>query len=460
MKKFSLLLVLAFLLMAVGTYPVLAQDQAPQYGYIPLLSEGYDTSMPREMASREIYNRLLGKLLDARRQGIITDFEPDFYGGYVKVTLANGGDAGQVGAMQILTDFEQAYTPPPAQNRDQQGGMDGVATPSVSMRLYSDCFEMRDIGANSNVKGTVTSSGKIVGYVVGSADADGFFAGCFVRTKIIPGYLVKLQTFNTSGTLLKTFYTYVPKMTILTVDKTQAIVTGTAPAGKAFRAYWYHENLDAGRTVLETNLTGTVPSTWGWKVDFGAQKMRGGDTIEFTLPNYSTYFNFYTSMILPRIWCETNSNHCVVDGFPNKAVSMSITHAGTKYSFSGKSDWGGYFGVDLVDSNQEPIFLAVGDVVTGTGATTFTIPLVTAVPYPAYDKVIGKAPKYTFFSTWVGNLSTNTWDGVWAYSNSTGKYISDYSGRFDIPADLGQAGVWHMDKITGNAVLYLYWIEK
>ena len=110
MKKMGLVIAFLLIICTLGVHPVAAQTNA--YGYIPLLQEGYDTTLPRQIVSHQIYDLLVFDLLKAREQGQITGFEPDFYGGFVRVTLPHGASLRDSSALDIRSTLDEAVVRP------------------------------------------------------------------------------------------------------------------------------------------------------------------------------------------------------------------------------------------------------------------------------------------------------------------------------------------------------------
>lgn len=491
MKKFRILLVLCFLLSSVGIGAVSAQDS--QTGYIPLLAADYNTAIPREETSHLRLQFLLPELLKAQHQGLITSFEPDYYGGFVKVTYSAGFNASEQLGVQMVSSMMDAVTPPPSGTPDtsssdtQEKGtpppsetlvnldgssfdVQGAVTPPPSeispihestytpwtyIRTYSNCVEMDDLGANAHVLGTLTASGQVVAIFDATADSSGYLWACFsgFYSTVVPGYVVNFKIYNSVGTYLKTITATIPRITFKTYNLAQAIVTGTATAGKPFTAYWSQHNLDAGNTYTSTPKTGTVSSTGAWSVDFGTQIMRGGSWVGFDLP-VTANLVVSNSFWLPYLYCELGGNWCELYNIPNTSVSISITHAGVTHKFSGKTNHSGYFDVYLVNSNQEPIFLSAGDLISGTGANAYLITTLTVLPHPTTDKITGSAPANNYF--WVELRTSGNWYDKWTHSDSAGNYVANFSGIVDIPVGPILVEVPFTNRVTGNVTYYVY----
>ncbi|MDP2966435.1 MAG: hypothetical protein Q8N39_10455 [Pelolinea sp.] len=453
MKKLGFVLILAFILGATGVGSVSAEEFA--YGFIPLLAKDYNTGIPREVQSRENFNIILPELVRAMQVGSISDYEPDFYAGVVKVTYLPGLNPANVLRVPFYTNMRDAVIPPasPDSSRGSSAG-----TPTIYMTLYSSCFDMSNMGANYRVKGSLrTSAGVVVANYDGYADSGGYLWDCFNwgGSDVIPGFIVKFQRFNTSGVWKGTYSASAPRITIKTLNKATGIVTGTGPKLSSFYARWWHPNLDARNTSQFKSINGTVKGTGAWSANIAVTNMRGDDYFGFDVKRTAN-MRFYYNWWLPALYCRLGDNYCFLESFPNKLVNLSITHAGIKHDFSGKINNYGYFGAFLEDNNQEPIFLAVGDTILGTGVTTYKLPLITAIPNAITDKITGKAPKNSYFEVELGIAGTGWSYWKWAHSDASGNYVADFSGIVDIPDDPVTANVYYKYKTTGNLVYYTY----
>jgi hypothetical protein len=227
-----------------------------------------------------------------------------------------------------------------------------------------------------------------------------------------------------------------------------AVVYGTAAAGKTLSFWWSHPNLDAGATSLEVGKTAAASSTGKWSVDFGSQAMRGNDFLSLTQTVNSNLFA-ENDFWLPSLSCGIGYNWCSLSTLPNLSVSLKITHAGVLHTFTGKTDNSGNFIGYLVDNNQEPIFLASGDGISGTGATAFRLSKLTEIIHPSTGKITGVAPANSYFEVAFRELGTSVWSGQWVHSDSAGNYSADFSS-VGIPTDPISVWVSYINRVTGN----------
>ena len=450
MKKFGLVMAVIFILCALGTQPVSAQE--PEYGYVPLLSEGYDTSLPRELVSRESFERLLPRLMDAKAEGIITDFEPDFFGGFVRVTSPSATLRGGAGAFPVKAEMWDAIVRPPTPNtRDIQR----TATISIELYMYSRCFIFSGAGAGTHIKGTIsTSAGELLGAIDAFADGDGYLYDCFVGDgHAVPGYKVTLKRFNPSTEVQLSSHTLiVPRTTFKSFTKSDALVSGTATPNLTYTISWFHPNLDAGRTNTYKTLSGTVAADGKWAGNFTGS-FRGSDSIYLYLKK--GVFSIGSGFAIPFLDCRLRTNYCTLYGLPKKPVELTIKHGGILYRFTGTSSVSGYFYGALETAAGDPILLSVGDRITGTDTIAFNLPALTMSVNRLTDRVSGKAPPNKFFEVaWYGIQSSYTiYDYVWAGSGATGDYTAIFPS--DIP-DSGfmETDIYYTDPATGNVTSY------
>jgi hypothetical protein len=288
----------------------------------------------------------------------------------------------------------------------------------------------------------------------GIADSSGNLSSCFdgSYSKLIPGYIVNFKFYSSSGTFLKAVTGTIPRFTVTKFDMLNAVISGTASAGKALDFFWSHPNLDAANTVLQVSKSGTASSTGKWSVDFGSQAMRGNDYFSVSYSITQTFIAF-NQFWLPSLSCGIRSNSCVLTAIPNSSVSLSITHAGVMHTFTGKTDNTGFFYGYLVDGNQEPIFLSAGDVISGTGATSYKLPNLTAVSHPTTGKITGMAPANSYFVVAFRKLGMNDWNWRWVHSDSAGNYSADFSS-VGIPTSPITIHIDHTNKVTGNHTFF------
>jgi len=465
-KKLSIVLVLCFVLSTVGIGSVSAQDS--QTGYIPLLTADYDTTIPRQESSRAQFRLLLPDLLKAQEQGLISSFEPDYYGGFISVNYPGVISAESTFSSPVYANLDEVIIPPPHDNAispeiigsentdsaDVSPEVEGLYTPMAYIQPYSSCVNMNSLGANARVKASLSRAGTVIAVFDATADSDGYLWECFdgAYASLVPGYSVSFKIYSSSAVYLKTITATVPRIVFTAIDQAQATISGTALAGKAYTATWWQQNLDAGRTWARVEKTGTVTSAGTWKVDFGTTAIRGNAEIDFTLPvnaNIIAQVYFYA----PSLECNLTSYYCSLNNLPNKTVTMTITHGGVKYTMTGKTNKWGYIYQYLENSYGDPIFLAVGDTITGTGATTLQLRPLSATPNATTNKVTGVAPANTYFYVIFWPVNSNGYVN-WTHADSTGRYSSDFTWA-DIPTGPITSEVEYMSKTTGNYTFYI-----
>jgi hypothetical protein len=456
MKTQKLILALVIILsMGIGTAS--ADQGGISYAFIPLNYQGGDPAAPLEVQSMHSFDRLASKFHAAQQQGDIIAFEPELSFGFIKVQYRSGFDITSLVGIPVYDDIHTALALNTFREKKQsQIQKDGV--PRLQVDLYGSCFEGFDLGANRHIVASLRDkTGRVVANYEGNADGDGWLWDCFnwsgPYTSAVPGYKITFQRYNGS-TILGTYSSNVPMIKFTSVNKATATVTGIAPAGKPYDAYWGHPKLDLGDNYLWIEKEGTVPVTSHWSVDFGTLSMRGHDYTDFWVwPN--SHFGFGRYFYVPAAYCELGSNYCHFHGFPGQAATFTITHAGVPRTFTGKFDIWGYFYAELLDANLDPIFLAAGDKVSGTGITKYVLPKLTATPQYLSDKVTGQAPANRNFYVELYLADSDLWYYRWVHSDATGKYTADFSSSLDIkPEDTLTLNVYYRDPGTGNDTDY------
>lgn len=455
MKRMGLVIVFLLLLSAIGVSP--ADAQSPEFGYIPLLQPGYNASLPREFVSQQSYDLIALKLLQAQSQGVISSFEPDYYGGFVRVTMPPGGlrmDSG----LDMRTDLNDVLVPPsPA---EMASGRQADET-YISFSIYSSCFYVSNLATGTMVTAMLkTPGGETTGAAYGLADATGYYWGCFggPMPTVIPGYkIVVTRKFRTETPVV--YRTVVPGANFKSVTKSTATVFGKAPANLEYALDWIHYSLAATNTPRMLRIEGTVPASGDWSASYateypGSGAFRGGDELTLILRK-DTHFNFSYRMRVPYLICQLRSPVCVYRGIPKQAVTVTIKHAGQLHTFSGSVNRQGEFGVVLEDTLGNPILLKAGDVVTGTSAMNLTLPTLSSAVNRTTDKITGKAPINNYFEVGFTMLSSGTTNKVWIKTDALGNYVADFSTIGGIPSGVPLiTRLVYTPKNSGNVTLY------
>jgi hypothetical protein len=451
MKKFGLVIAVMFLLCALGTHPVSAQE--PEYGYIPLLSEGYDISLPRQLLSHQAFERMVPLLMEAKAKGIIIDFKPDLYGGFVRVTGPSAALRGSLDNLPVKADMWDAIVRPPS---SAETPATRSATLLISIDLYSSCFGIFNAGADQHIKGTMTTpSGELLGVIDAYADSGGQLWECFVGDgDAVPGNIVTFKRYVTGSGWL-TSKTTVPRAAFKTITNSTGIVTGTGTAGLGYLVYWYHPRLDASQGYDYDSITGTISSTGKWSADFPITFL--GQDWTYIRINKGVFY-FTRGVDVPHLSCRLRTNYCTLYNLPDIPVSITVKHGGVPYSFSGKTDTWAMFSVSLINTMGDPVLLSAGDTITGTGATTYNLPNLTMSVNRSTNTVSGKAPASKYFSvSWYTIPSTESgW--MWVGSTSSGAYTAAFSS--DIPdAGFLETDIYYTQPGTGNTTSYWKYFE-
>jgi len=458
MKTLRFLLAVLFLF-STGSGIVSASPPGVSYAFIPLISEGIDPAIPIEVSARHSFNRLVPLLTAAQRRGDIIVFEPELSFGFLKVQYRSGFDIAALVDRPVYDNIHSAVAATSPQVLSQINDLPPAPTPLFHLRLYNSCFWATGLGANRRVSTSMrTGSGRLVANYEGNADASGNLLDCFSWignwVNVMPTYRITFKRYN-GNTLLGTYSVTAQWIKFNSVNKLTSEVRGKAPAGKSFEATWEHPNLNLANNYLVVTKTGTVPGSGNWSVDFGTVSIRGGDEIEFW-DKQTANFEVGRRFIVPYSECELGGNNCTLYGYPGQAATLSIIHAGHTYTFNGVFDDRGEFFAELLSSSLNPIFLAAGDKVSGTGISPYNLPNLTAVLHAATDTVTGKAPPNKNFLVMLNVLQTSLDYRDWVHSDASGNYTADFSGSVDIkPAQSYAMGVFYVNPTTGNDTGYI-----
>ena len=460
MKSVRMLLILVFILVTgIGT--ATADSQGESYAFIPLDSQIHSSTSHALDQARQGYSRLAHLLLVAQSRGDVIAFEPEFSAGFVKVQYRSGFDIASWVGMSIYPEIHSAIAATSIQELGNNETYTTAAIPSFTIELFGSCFSGSKLGANRHIIASLRDNNNlIVSNYDGDADGSGNIEDCFdwsgPVSDFLPGYRVKFQRLSGS-TLLSSHTTEIPWIKFLSAKKSTSAVTGKGPGGKSFTAVWEHPALDVPGNYLTVTKTGNVSVYGDWSVDFGTTAMRGDDYIEFKVKQTANIY-IYRSFWLPSVYCGLGDNWCDLYGFPLKDASLSITHSSKTYTFQGKFDNWGWFGVDLVTFSKLPIFMIAGDTVSGTGISSpHQLPNLTAIPHPNADTVTGKAPPSRNFWVWIEIANSGNWYSRWSHTNSLGNYMADFSTSVDIlPNQPVTAEVFYKDPTTGYVTVYLF----
>jgi hypothetical protein len=435
-----------------------AQAQGGVTGYVPLLRQ-INPGIPLYTQARQAFDRLAPDLLAARRQGRLLDFQPDFSAGLLMVKYLPGADLasalpGLEPPVSIHVAIASLARLEPARPAPKTAAFD----PHFNLTLGSSCLKMVNLGDSTRVVGSLRDkTGRQLAVLEGTADATGYLRDCFDSSgafnAVMPGYKATFKLYDTTGVLLGSYIGTAPAISFTSFDKTNAVLSGKGPALKAFSAKWSHLLLtDTSGSVQEVTKTGAIPKTGAWTVDFGATKFRGGDSFYFTV-TASAAFTFERWFTIPYFYCKMGSNYCGLYGLPLQTATLTMTHAGIPYTFSGKFNYSGWFGGEAYDSTGLPVFTVAGDKISGTGLTAFLLPAMTSALDYNTDTVSGKIPANKYFMVWVKSALNSTWYGKWVHSNGTGLYTADFSAILDLDATHAyNSDLYYINPLTGNTI--------
>jgi hypothetical protein len=449
MKTLRFLLVMTFML-TLFVSPVQAQGGGSEMGFVSLLTQ-VDPAIPFRVQAQDAYERILPVLLAAQKSGTVLEFQPEFSVGVVKIKYAASARPAMLGGMKVYDDIHAAAIVP--HSFPDKGQVRTTFNPNFAIYLYESCVDVYGLGSGNRVVASLRNqAGQILGVFENYADSSGYTWDCFSGSygNVLPGYKVTFKVYNSLGGLRGTYSSSAPAISYTAMDPMNSIVSGTGPAGKAYNAWWFHCNLNAANTCYWTNQTGTISSAKTWSVDFGTTKFRGSDTI-WIYVNYGSRFSYDLWTRVHYSYCYLGADYCALMGFAKQAASMTITHAGTPYTFTGQSDFHGWFGSSLEDTSGLPIFLVAGDTFVGTGISLYSLPNLTAAVDFSTDVVSGKAPANKYF--WVGIYYpySGTWYDLWVHSNAYGNYSANFHSLVDLKStDAFIVEISYQDPVKGN----------
>jgi hypothetical protein len=327
--------------------------------------------------------------------------------------------------------------------------------PQFYLYLYESCFDANGVGANGHVVGNLRdATGRMISNFEGDADVDGYLYECFdgntAFNDVLPGYRVTFKVFNSSGAYQGAYAAVTPAVNITAFNKANSTMSGNGPAGKAYDAYWYHPNLNSTNTHLWKTVTGTISAAKTWSVDFGSVPFRGYDDLYLDAAAYPN-FTFERWLTVPFTYCDLGQNYCGGYGIPGQAATLSIKHAGVMYNFSGKFNNYGWFGTSLQNAAGYPIFLAVGDTVTGTGVPAWALTNMTAAINYTTDVVSGKAPASKWMSIGIKQPYSNNFYWKWMGTNAASNYAVNFHASMDLKITSAYTvSIEYINPATGN----------
>ena len=454
MKALRVLLVFIFTLTLFSSSTAQAKG-GERYGFMPLVKQ-VDASVPLRIQSQRAINRLMPELLAAQNKGEILDFEPELSAGILKIKYAAGTNKSTLGTTQVFDNIHTAVAMVPHTEPVHTQTVSGPA-PSFLIGLYSSCFIISDLNSNAYVIASLRNkNGITMATYAGNASSGGFLTDCFdytgIYSDILPGYKLTYVVYDTfGGAVLGNYTTLAPPINVPAINKKTSILTSASSPSKAYSIWWYHDNLNASNSFLAINKTGIIPATGKWSIDFGTVMFRGGDEFDMDVTQ-NVNFTFTRTYTVPYLYCQLASNYCTLHGSPLMPASVSIVHAGKRYTFKGAFSACGCFSVNLLSPAGTPISLVFGDKISGTGVSAYGLPRLKAVADLATDVVSGTAPAYRYFEVDVKDSYSYTWYSNWVHTNAAGNYASSFASQFDMmPGYPFVIEVYYVDILTGNA---------
>lgn len=454
MKLTRIMLIVVFLFALISTP---AQAQGGRVGWVVLVPQP-DPNQPLEYQVRLMLGQLLPELLSAKKAGLVARYKVDYFVGLLSIEYTGSLPESLLrGRLPVYADQHEAIARLQPIQPGVQGSGDVIAagTPHFTFGLYSQCVGVFNAGANSRVLIYVKDSiGNSVGVGENKMDASGGGVVCLNSTYVVPGNKITAKVYTPANLLLGTYTATTPTLTFTAINKANSVVSGKAPASKAYSIKWSHKAQDALGGYGSQTLTGTVSGAGDWSKDFGASPFVGGDEFEITV-TLSANFYFHTRFVAPVIYCFLSYGQCTVFGIPRQAASLSITHAGVTHTAAGKFGNDGSFTNNLLDALGNPIVLASGDTVTGTGLPAWTLPTLSAAINYTTDVVSGSAPANRWFDVQVSALQTWVHYVGRPQSNAQSLYSYDFTSKLDLqPLSVYEIAVIFTSPVTGNMT---YW---
>ena len=476
MKKILRVLLVLMVLLSPGSLGVQAQAAPTALAYLPLLSHSAGSVSPEgsipgslvqlHTLDRQAYDRLAPALMQARQNGLVVRFAPDFLAGLVMVEYVAGTNlASRLGSIQPVFATPQAVLGYTQSGAAMKNALPAAAAASPYMYLYQNScsFFGGNLGAGDTYRAYLKdTSGRLVANTWGTLNNSGGFNDCFggLWGGIAPGFSFTFKVYSPSGnTLLHTYATTVARIDITSIDISAKIVKGTAPAYSMLTMELFHPKLDSTGGETYTGMYTKSSNAGAWQANFGTAAMRGGDEVDGIWSKPATIFFFDACLFAPVIDCSLGGNWCQSSGIPAASASLFFKHGGNTYTYTGMFDAKGWFGASLHGAHMTPIFLKAGDQAGGTGVTTLTLPSLTATPNAASDTVTGAAPANRWFTVELDKYDPGSggWYEYkrWVHANAAGNYSASFSGSVDITAaDQMNLFVYFINPATGDETYY------
>jgi hypothetical protein len=454
-------LIFALFVLSLALSAVPAQAAGDSLVYVALVTQP-DSQVPLAVRAHREFQRLAPRLLSAQQAGYLIDFNTEFSVGIVMLRFAGGADVAADTATRMLgrpvyRDINEALWAVPRER--QTGPVTTAIEAQFFINGYESCF-WGNVPPNSHIVAILKDNLNVLQAKTrldedDDGSDDGAFFGCFdwsYYNQVVPGSRVIFRVYDDAGgTLLGVFGATAPVLTFTGLNKATAVVTGTGPAGKPFNLYWSQPRLNANNAWAENTVNGTISAAKKWSGDVSPGKIRGDAYISVSVPLTANVV-FQHDMLASRIHCTLGGNFCDIQGFPYQAVTFKWTRGATTYTFSGRADSWGWFGVNLYNPAGIPIIIKAGDKVTGTNVPVYTLPALSlnAFDFPN-DIISGKAVPSKFFSVGVQTDSTDDWEWFWAGSAANGVFSVDTTGDIDLDiTEATEAEIWYVDPATGN----------
>jgi hypothetical protein len=363
----------------------------------------------------------------------------------------------------VYSDVHQALRAVPHERPAQPAG--GVSPAVISAHFYLFLYE-------SCFSGSVPVDAHVIAVLKDNAGnllakrqfneqddgaSDGEFWTCFDWSsfhELFPGYRVTFKVYGApGGALLGTFNAPVPNIRFTGLNKAQAQVSGTGPAGKAFTLWWSQHRLNAAGTWAGNTVNGTITPGGTWFADVSTGSIRGGAQLYLRVEQ-TPAVSVDLSMHAPNIYCQLRGPYCSIYGFPLQTLTIQLKKGATTYTRSGQADSRGWLGVPFRTATGAPIVVQPGDMVAGTNVAWYTQPALTFNAFNfAGDIISGTAPPSKYFWIWVHayGWGPDWWHGYWKGSSAAGAFAVDTTADYNlVSTETSEAEIWFMHPATGN----------
>jgi hypothetical protein len=494
MKGFKKALVVLFVLAFIASVGATsASASGGTIGYLPMLPSQLSNA-PIQVQARMQYHLMLPQLLEAKRQGKILDFQPNFNDGVLMVTYPSLRVMSAVAGKSAFSNMRDAM---PKTNlatlapRNRTGSThvgNGTIRPNSASSDYSNiwfhnydsCYNVYAAdNTNTPINGAVVivqlknAAGSLLAIDTGTTDSQGGLYDCFdyplaIRNGVTPGEQVSFSIYD-PGDATTTYFgpVTVPTIQFASVVSKTGVLNIKSNADTVFGGsfwfmypYWSHWNADYSYTD-GSPTSFTHNSNWTQFIFNFGHPIYGGDYLEFAVADTHANFWFAESMWNNSIWCMVGTNYCESSGIPGKVDTITAKSGMSTGKLQGRFDLGyGGFGGELVDKNGQAVMIASGTAISATGAAPFIIPGPLSAAINSSTSFSGLMPINSYIGAYAYDDNTSTWSYFDRFgpTDSAGNYTADFSsdgsGIMFSHGGYVKLGTYWFNSLTGNAFTF------